>query len=114
MALVGDKIQIRTIYHLRIFSETFYGIENIEQKITLCISYLFNMQLLDKSLKTKYGESTELTPQSRLYLTPRGEIMWEMLSWDSVLLEIFREDYYREYSNSSTILCCTPIIISKS
>ena len=24
--------------------------------------------------------------------------MWEMLSWDSVLLEIFREDYYREYS----------------
>lgn len=83
---------------IRIFSETFYGIENIEQKITLCISYLFNMQLLDKSLKTKHGESAELTPQSRLYLTPRGEIMWEMLSWDSVLLEIFREDYYREYS----------------
>lgn len=83
---------------VRIFSEIFYGIENIEEKTSICISYLFNMQILDKSLKTKYGESSELTPQSRLYLTPRGEIMWEMLSWDSVLLEIFREDYYREYS----------------
>lgn len=83
---------------VRIFSEIFYGIDNIEEKISNCISYLFDMQILDKSLKTKYGESSELTPQSRLYLTPRGEIMWEMLSWDSVLLEIFREDYYREYS----------------
>ena len=28
--------------------------------------------------------------------------MWEMLSWDSVLLEIFREDYYRDYSEKTS------------
>ena len=86
---------------VRIFSEIFYGIENIEQKVSNCIYYLFNMNLLGKSLKTKRGESTKLTPQSRLYLTPRGEIMWEMLGWDSVLLELFREDYYRDYSENT-------------
>lgn len=86
---------------VRIFSEIFYGIENIEQKVYDCIYYLFDMNLLGKSLKTKRGESINLTSQSRLYLTPRGEIMWEMLSWDTVLLELFREDYYRDYSEST-------------
>lgn len=87
---------------IRIFSEIFYGIENIEQQVSDCISYLFEMGILDKSLKTRQGETADLTSQSRLYLTPRGEIMWEMLSWDSVLLEIFREDYYRDYSDKSS------------
>lgn len=86
---------------VRIFSEIFYGIENIEQKVYNCIYYLFDMNILGKSLKTKRGESTKLTSQSRLYLTPRGEIMWEMLSWDTVLLELFREDYYRDYSEDT-------------
>lgn len=87
---------------IRIFKEIFYGIEDIDRKTSFCISYLFEMKLLDKSLKTKPGEETELTSQSRLYLTPRGEVMWEMLSWDSVLLEIFREDYYRDYSEKTS------------
>lgn len=86
---------------VRIFSEIFYGIENIEQKVYNSIYYLFDMNILGKSLKTKPGESTKLTSQSRLYLTPRGEIMWEMLSWDTVLLELFREDFYRDYSEST-------------
>ena len=87
---------------IRIFSEIFYGIQDIESKISICISYLYDMRILDKSLKTKPGENHDLDPESRLYLTPRGEILWEMLRWDSVLLEIFREDYYREYSKSSS------------
>ena len=28
-----------------------------------------------------------------------------MLAWDSVLLEIFREDYYRDYSTSGNRIC---------
>ena len=87
---------------IRIFSEIFYGVQDIESKVSICISYLYDMRILDKSLKTKPGENHELDPESRLYLTPRGEILWEMLRWDSVLLEIFREDYYREYSESNS------------
>ena len=98
--LYGHKYQ-KNWDLVRIFSEIFYGIENIELKVSKCISYLFKMNILGKSLKTKYGESIDLTPQSRLYLTPRGEIMWEMLGWDSVLLELFREDYYRDYSEAT-------------
>lgn len=92
---------------VKIFSETFYGIDNIVENVSVCISYLFNMQILDKSIKTKQGEESGLNLESRLYLTPKGEIMWEMLSWDSVLLEIFREDYYRDYSpdGSNNSLC---------
>lgn len=92
---------------VKIFTETFYGIDNIAEKVSACISYLFDMQILDKSIKTKQGEKSGLNSESRLYLTPKGEIMWEMLSWDSVLLEIFREDYYRDYSpgGSNNSLC---------
>lgn len=86
---------------IRIFTEIFGGINGLEKKISTCISYLFNMQILDKSIKTKEDENSGLSHESRLYLTPKGEILWEMLSWDSVLLEIFREDYYRDYSKET-------------
>ena len=92
---------------VKIFTETFYGLDKIAENVSACISYLFDMQILDKSIKTKQGEESGLNSESRLYLTPKGEIMWEMLSWDSVLLEIFREDYYRDYSlgKSNNSLC---------
>lgn len=92
---------------VKVFSEIFYGLDKITENIFVCISYLFDMKILDKSIKTKQGEESGLNSESRLYLTPKGEIMWEMLSWDSVLLEIFREDYYRDYSpgGSNNSLC---------
>lgn len=90
---------------IRIFSEIFYGIDNIDKMAASSISYLFDMHILDKSIKTKKNEKAQLTSQSRLYLTPRGEITWQMLAWDSELLEVFREDYYRDYSTFRNPFC---------
>ena len=38
----------------------------------------------------------DLVPESRLYISTRGAELWDMLRGDSVLMEICREDYFRE------------------
>lgn len=101
------KVYLKKRDVLKQFSEIFYGIENIWQKTDYCIHYLFDAGILAKSLKTTPLESHKLKNKSRLYMTPRGITIWEMLSKDSVLLEMFREDYYRDYQENDNNPYCS-------
>ena len=93
------------------FSEIFHGRPNIEDKTEKCLQYLYNASLLAKNLKTKPEEAHTLEDSSRLYLTPRGTTIWEMLTMDSVLLEMFREDYYRVYQGNDNNPYCSRILL---
>lgn len=71
-----------------------------------CIYYLFQRRILRKSILDKDDHKTldqneSIKSDSYLYLSSKGEEMWRMLSQDSVLLELFREEIYRNYSTHS-------------
>ena len=93
------------------FSEIFHGIDNIEDKTEKCIQYLLNANVLAKSFKTIPEKNHTLGYNDRLYLTPRGITIWEMLTMDSVLLELFREDYYRMYQENDNNPFCSMTLL---
>lgn len=67
-----------------------------------CLFYLFERRILRKSIRDKDDYNTmdrrdSLKDDSLLYLSSKGEEMWRMFSQDSVLLELFREEVYRDY-----------------
>lgn len=68
-----------------------------------CICYLFEKRILRKSIRDKddyksLDRRDSLKDSSKLYLSSRGAEMWRMLSQDSVSLELFREEVYRDYA----------------
>ena len=44
------------------------------------------------------GKKESLSDDSMLYISPRGTELYEMFKRDSVLLEMLREDVWRDYS----------------
>lgn len=72
------------------------------------LSHLFEIRILRKSIKDKDDYFTldtrqSLNDESYLYISSKGAEMWQMFSRDSVLLELFREEVYRDYDNYSFI-----------
>lgn len=77
------------------------------KNFTMCISYLYRIKVLRKSiveaekledlLEGSIQKSDKLKPNSMLYLSTRGRELWKMFSDSSVLLEMYREDVYRDY-----------------
>lgn len=67
-----------------------------------CLYHLFEKRILRKSIRDKDDYNTldrreSLKDDSLIYLSSKGEEMWRMFSQDSVLLELFREEVYRDY-----------------
>lgn len=67
-----------------------------------CFYYLFERRILRKSIQDKDDYKTldtreSLKDDSLIYLSTKGEEMWRMFSQDSVLLELFREEVYRDF-----------------
>lgn len=74
-------------------------------KFEEAIFHLFETRILRKSIKDRDDYSTidtrkSLKDESYLYLSSKGEEMWKMFSQDSVLLELFREEVYRNYDEN--------------
>lgn len=74
-----------------------------------CIKYLYKIKVLRKSIieadkveTLQEGniqkKSNKLKADSMLYISPRGRELWKMLTDSSVLLEMYREDVFRDYS----------------
>ncbi len=78
--------------------------ENIVSKFIKALQFLFERKILRKSIKDfddiKTLDTKEsLNDNSRLYISPRGYEMFEMIGRDSVLLEMLRESAWRDYEN---------------
>ena len=98
----GDSYIVLKDYR-DIFLEIFG--KNSEQKIKDVISYLYQCEILRKSIadnndaKDSFGENVyreKIGWESKMYITSRGRKLWDMLKDDSLLLELCREDVYRE------------------
>lgn len=90
------------------FITTFPNMKEIKNDVQVAIKYLFQKKVLRKSIndtdKIEYLDSYKsLSGDSLLYLSPKGNEIWNMLCSDSVYLELCREDYYRDYNNPKNI-----------
>lgn len=78
---------------VQMFFDIFHGtsdaVLNIKEDIQKVISYFLEKKILERDIRY---------PQE-IHITSRGLELWNMLQADSVLLEMFREDYYREYES---------------
>lgn len=77
-----------------------------ENKITDMVDYLFKNRIIRKSLYSIDGDDITdiLQNEDYIYYTKKGRRLMMMLGSDSVLLEIYREDIRREYSNEESML----------
>lgn len=75
-----------------------------EADVRLCLNYLYKKKILRKSiydedLPLNTRRTEELKEDSILYLSSRGYELIDMFYNDSVLMEMYREDLYRNYNN---------------
>lgn len=106
------KAEVITLF-LQMFSDTYPDGSNMETRVSDSIDYLYHHGILAKCCKVYAGESHDISYDSRLFLTPKGKTLWEMLKNDSVLLEHFREAYVREYEKDKTdhnTICSSTLI----
>ena len=74
------------------------------QKFITALEFLFERKVLRKSIYDTDDIDTldtrmSLDSDSKLYISPRGNEMYEMLGRDSVLLEMLRENAWRDFEN---------------
>ena len=72
-----------------------------KEKIRETVSYLFDNRVIRKSIVNSDNDKTfyRMNDSDYLYLTLKGERLLKMLESDSVLLEIYREDIWRDYAD---------------
>ncbi len=78
--------------------------EDFLQKFQKALQFLFEAKILRKSINDfddiKTLDTKEsLNDESKLYISPRGNEIYEMFGRDSVLLEMLRENAWRDYEN---------------
>lgn len=82
--------------------------EEILKKFRCALEFLFENKVLRKSIKDRddimtLDKKESLKGDSKLYISPRGNEIFEMLSRDSVLFEMLRESAWRDYENRNYI-----------
>lgn len=80
------------------FCDVFGDNKQIQEDIADIIDYFYHCGLLSISIYDE-EETDKITDSTLLYLSSRGLELWNMLSADSVLMELYREDYYQDYDN---------------
>lgn len=96
------------------FMEELKNIFSLEvvKKFEECILYLFWKKILRKSIRDKddyevLDRKESLKDDSLIYLSSKGEEMWKMFAQDSVLLELFREEVYRDCNKVGFNMQCS-------
>lgn len=87
------KEEWRTILGSDILINMQYALEFLFKKKIICKS------VLDSTSNNENDTLSQLSDQSLLYISPRGNEMFAMFSRDSVLLEMLRENAWRDYED---------------
>ena len=84
---------------LRDFCDVFAAVCDLEKRVDHTIDYLYSHKVLNLGIPMNSRNTVMDTGErpSCLVLSPLGMEIWNMLAADSVLLELYREDYYQEY-----------------
>lgn len=73
---------------------------DVLQKLIKATEFLFRQEILSKSVMDCDNNTEKMiSDKNCLYISPRGNEMFFMLSRDSVLLEMLRENAWRDYDN---------------
>lgn len=87
-------------------------------KMQQALGFLLEQEIICKSildLNDRDGENSGnfISDKSRLYISPRGDEMFAMFSRDSVLLEMLRENVWRDYENKDYSDECSSDLMKK-
>lgn len=85
------------------FHKVFFSRPEIENTAAQMLDYLYSEKILRKSINDtekveQLKEDDKLEMKSRIYLSPKGYEIDNLLKSDSVYFELCREEYYREMS----------------
>lgn len=86
---------------IQLFDEIFPDYPNIERYVWETLVELYNEKILRKAINDitcSEEDDDPLLKESLIYLSPRGHRIRQLLSADSVYLELCREDVYRDYT----------------
>lgn len=95
-------INSETIFDIKRELSVVFSTDDVA-KFYRCIELLFECKVLRKSIYDiddlkNLDKKESLSDDSMLYISPRGTELYEMFKRDSVLLEMLREDVWRDYS----------------
>jgi len=95
-------INSETIFDIKRELSAVFSADDVA-KFYRCIEALFECKVLRKSIydiddMENLDKKESLSDDSMLYISPRGTELYEMFKRDSVLLEMLREDVWRDYS----------------
>ena len=83
---------------MRDFSDVFPNIRELNRRLDTILNRFFQWRILvPTGPDYVWKQDSAKGETSCLALSPLGTELWNMLSADSVLLELYREDYYQEY-----------------
>ena len=89
---------------IRDFCDVFGKEAGFEDRICQTVDYLYSHGILSLTVLSDGTDHVEvITPSSPLYLSAKGTEIWNMLESDSVLSEMYREDYFQEYSSENPV-----------
>ena len=96
----GAEEQTETLSDVIQFWGSICG-DQMEKTVRQTIDYLFDIKVLRKSIRNSEeyldrDDHTALSDDSVLYISPRGNELYEMLRRDSVYFEMLREDSWRD------------------
>lgn len=87
---------------MRDFSDVFPNIKELDRRLNTILNWFCQWRILVSTSPDNVGrQDAAKEGTSCLALSPLGTELWNMLSADSVLLELYREDYYQEYPSQS-------------
>lgn len=75
-------------------SDVFFWIFNNDLKIQSSLNRIVGHFIETEILEETYYDKEPIEGNKYLVITPRGREIWNMFTSDSVLLEMYREDYY--------------------
>lgn len=95
----GEKVVKKSIL-IQDFCDVFGENEELKKKLSEILTYLYEKGIISMGINDE-AETTTLSESSMFYLSSKGHEIWSMLSSDSVLMELYREDCYQKYDETN-------------
>lgn len=89
------------------FSDVFGEKSKIQSYVSEIVDYLYSQEIISIRTYENISISSTISDSTFLYLSAKGLELWNMLSADSVLMELYREDYYQDINKCDKYHLCS-------
>lgn len=94
------EVTVKKTMLIQDFCDVFGESHDLINNLSDVLTYLYQRGILSIGISDLKPERSILLDSSLLYLSSKGLEIWSMLSSDSVLMELYREDFYQEWDES--------------